>query len=367
MKKNIILLLLVCMFSVVSCNKDASIELNKEVLQDKKEIRLIVPTNENDKLYVIIDDSTYLVSNMERSFINNNFFVAFFNLKQDKTKKILLIYEIESKSYECFDYYPETSYFFEDDMICFVNKMSSSSFPLPDIYEIYLNFYDFKQKESIDDVYKSRVYTTNRNVKEFHYPVPRFYKTTKKEIPANYLSGYDKVHSKDDVIYYVIWEQAHFPIFVDYYFYNSKYYSSCCAYPDEDKNEYRTIKEEFIPEHEQIVQLSKIKTKDTIVCSQKIDSYEVVVVCSNEGDSNYSNYSIITNNGNKQIKKSLDSVFKYQDKLLSIKSAKGRDGNACFIITTEEFAYDLAINLENFEYDCYLRASSFPENERGLE
>ncbi len=164
---------------MISCKKEKLIEINREALQGKNDLSLIVPDKASEKLYVEIANSTYLVSNMERNFINNNYFVAFFNLNQNKTKQLLIVYDIENKNYECFDYYPEFSYFFEDDMICFVNTISSSFFPLPDIYEIYTNFYDFNQKKYISDVYQSRVYTSNRNVKEFHFPEPRFCKTTK--------------------------------------------------------------------------------------------------------------------------------------------------------------------------------------------
>lgn len=365
----------VFLFQVIflsSCGM-ARIELSENLLcnNENKEISFKLDEKKNE-IVVTQDGKDFLISNCEKIGKKDSFVYAFFNLVPDKSEQILLCYcDNNNTKYEYVSFNPETSYFFEDDLVCIVNKKNPNLYPLPPLYEIKITVMDFKNNFRNEQFYQCRNwYSMNtERLQDFYYQEPHFRKFDNFKGGVKEIDKKFEKYLKNGNVYSCIWEQAHFPSFIYYYCEETHDVFVTNSYPDSNNSlAYRLPQEEFIPNKEQKVLLKQSHpTTVDIVCSEKKGSSEITVLQNGDDLSDFNSYVVNINNGKEDKTIMLASIFKYQDELISIKNASGMENKACFIITTKEFAYDMYIDLFSFETDVYLRASSFPDNVRYFE
>ncbi|MDD5929981.1 MAG: hypothetical protein PUC37_09305 [Spirochaetales bacterium] len=358
--------LIFCLF-FISCVDYDKIVLSEDMLN--KDIQFIL--SKNTELTGRIGNRSYHFSNLSKLCIQEKYWYALFNLDDNNKEQLLVVYNIELSNFDWCNFYPDTSYLFEDDLICFSIKIEPDKYPLSKSYKIITLIKDFKNliEKSIEE--KSR-YDTSLidDVQDFFYRKPRFLLDNNTEIKQNYLSSIDRKYIENDKIYYVLWEQAHYPISTYYYYYYRGKISSTCAYPPlDDSHLYRSVEEEFtrIKVENQNIDLIELKADERIISSAEYSGYNVYIIKTDDNTIDYANLTIRIVNGEKITDYALDHLFLYKDKFENIELAQGKDECACFIITTNVFSYDLYIDLISGKYDVYLRASSYPIEKRALE
>lgn len=365
-KNNLSMLLLLC-FLFVSCAASKEIKLSEDILKEDMQFSL----SEKNELTGKIGKRIFKFSNLAKLIKQEKFWYAYFNIDDNDKEQILIVYNLESSGYDWCKFYPETSYLFEDELICFSIQIEPDKYPLDKSYEIVTLIKDFKNSIQKEFVEESRYDLSMINgVQDFYYRKPRFLLANNTDINTNVLSAVDSKYTESDKIFYVLWEQAHFPISSYYYDSIRKKINSACAYPPlDDPKLYRTVEEEFIPieltnQNSDIIQLNK---DESLISSANYDGYDVYIIKTGEKEIDYTNLLIRIVEGQNVTDYTLDNLFLYQDKLENIELAQGKDGAACFIITTNIFSYDLYIDLISRNSDVYLRASSFPIENRALE
>ena len=346
-----------------SCAKTKQINITEDLLSN--EIRFSV--SETKDLTATINQVTYKVSNLERISMNDSFWYAFFHL--DQKTQILLVYNLVQNTYDYCLFYPDSSHFFEDELICFSIKTEPLEFPLPKLYEITTLVKDYKNEIEKEIKEYSRFWTSQIDtVQDFYFREPFFYKDNNFTIPQNILSAIDKTYKENDTIYYVVWKQAGFPISSVYYYFNRKKVNSACAYPNEILSDNSDLPQSELVIYDKTKVSSQEKENNHICLSYYCsDNLQLSLIYNAEDASNYESYYIEIDNGQNKKRICLSDIFKYQDKLIKVELAESIDNYACFIITTKVFSYDLYINLSNYEAEVFLRASSFPKANRALE
>ena len=366
MKKIILTIAVLCL--AISCSNTKKLEITKEnILNDN----LTFIISKNNELLCTTKEGTGIISNIEKFSVLNDYWYAFFNQDDEKNNQLLVVYDLETDTYEYCDFYSETSYFFEDELICFSIKTNPEGLPLPRSYEITTTIKDFRNKFEKTYQEKSRYDTSSiKGVQDFFYRKPYFFENNHPDVKKNILSAIDIKYKGDDKVYYVVWEQAHFPISSYYYYPERKKAGSSCAYPSiNDTTLYRTEDDELKPliNSESDNQYIQNNDGEIILATTKAGNYTISIVQTKENSLEYADSLIRITEGEKSIDYRLDMLFPYKDNLEKIELSKGSDEYACLIITTNVFAYDVYINLKTGESDIYLRASSFPNKNRALE
>ena len=362
-----IMILLSFVLLLNACINTESIAITEQLLNEENlEFNYQKPI-----LFLEMKGKKYVIQNLEKYGETGNYWYSFFNVEKNPKLQLLIVFNKNTDTYDYCRFFPETSHFFEDELVCFTIEPNPFEYPLPQLYEITTTVKDFQSGLEKSDVQISRYAASgyDTNIKDFYYKEPFFYKCYKSDIKRNYLSEYDYNNSENDEIFYVLWKQANFPISTTYYFLRSHRFSGCCAFPDiNDVGQYRTESEELKPlgnasQHSN----ATIINDEFVVRTVLSDDYECSVVCQKEYSENYNDYSILITNNDFCHRIKLDSVFKYQDPLVRIELGQMTSKEACLIITTRVFSYDLFIDLLTGQSDVYLRASSFPEETRDFE
>lgn len=349
MKNNYFLLIFI-FFLFTSCFAKYEIIVNEDIIKSNCEFLI----SDTSNIKVRINNNVYAISNLDKFKNNEDNWYALFNLNEEKTIQLLVVYLFESNTVDYCYFYPDTSHFFEEDLICFSIKIEPNQYPLQKLYEITTSIKDFKKSYDKTYVEHSRYWlTSNNNIQDFYYKKPFFYKTDNKSINKNYISAVDKKYIQDDVIFYVLWEQAHFPVNCTYYYLNRKKTGEACAYPEINNSEvYKTFESELKP------------IDETNLISGDI---QISLILDKNKELNYENCSIKIIKTDISKEYLLSEIFPFKDVLQNVKLAESLEGYASFIVTTNMFSYDVLINLSTDEIDVFLRASSFPEENRALE
>ena len=343
MKKTILSLFLVFLF-FESCSNAKSLIISQESLDNNIQFEIV----KENELRVKNENDILKISNLEKFCKQENYWYAFFNIENEKKKQILVVFDLNKNSYDYCDYYPETSYLFEDELICFSIKTEPEQYPLPESYEITTLIKDFKNQFEKTTIEKSRYDLSRINgIQDFYYRKPYFFVSNNGDISKNLLSAVDRKYKENDKVYFVVWEQAHFPIASYYYYINRKRAGSACAYPAlNDSDLYRIPEDEFVSIDDLILD-NKFSTEikdEKILSIIDYDEYIVSIICNTKKSSNYDDYKLRISNGDNIKEYELSKIFLYQDSLEKIELARGRAGGACCIITTSVFSYDLFID-----------------------
>ena len=362
-----IMILLSFVLLLNACINTESIAITEQLLNEENlEFNYQKPI-----LFLEMKGKKYVIQNLENYGETGNYWYSFFKVEKNPKLQLLIVFNKNTDTYDYCRFFPETSHFFEDELVCFTIEPNPFEYPLPQLYEITTTVKDFQSGFEKSDVQISRYAASgyDTNIKDFYYKEPFFYKCYKSDIKKNYLSAYDYNNSENDEIFYVLWKQANFPICTTYYFRRSHRFSGCFAYPDiNDVGQYRTESEELKPLEDTIQHSDTSKITDEIIVGTiQSSDYECSVICRKEYSKNYNDYSVLIKNNEFSNKIPLDSIFKYQDPLEKIELIQMTGKEFCLIITTSVFSYDLFINLLTGEWDVYLRASSFPEEIRDFE
>ncbi|MCQ2601595.1 MAG: hypothetical protein MJ184_09575 [Treponema sp.] len=370
MKKSFLFCTMLILF-FTSC-KTKKIEMSEKILLNKENKDISFTLSEDrDKIIFTQEKENFEITNSSKPEINENWFFAFFNDSKNSSEQILFVYNTITNEYTYITYIPETSYFFEDDLICIVNEKNPNTFPLPKLYEIKTTVVDFKNNIKKEDVYQCRNWDSInlKNQKDFYFQKPSFRKIQDWEKDSIYYDIPFKKYFTNVPVYSCVWEQAHFPSLIYYYCKQTQESFFTSNYPKlNNDSEYRTPEQELIPNQNQNSELSLLDCKNrNILCSQKTERGEAAVLYNGNAENNYKNYSLVIHNGKQKKELNLDTIFEYQDEIICIEAAHEINNKACFIITTNIFSYDMFIDYANFDIDIFLRASSFPEEDRYFE
>ena len=357
--------LIIFNFFIFSCSANKIILTEK--LLSEKGIQSINLNEKSMQLQVIVDQKILMVNNVIRVVKSDNYWCAFLSLEKEAQAELFLVYNNKLDKYDYFRFYKESSYLFEDEGVCFSIHINPHQYPLPKYYEITYTVFDcnsFIKKECHDSSINWYMNDTNRTYQDFYYKKPVFKKGYSSDDSLYFIRNY---MPKNESILYVQWEQAHFPLGVTLYFLKTGKLYQSNGYPEiGNSQQYRT--EEFIPLENQLPNIDRYKSsKKKCYCAVEKNNTSVAVLYDYDNKIDYNNCEIVITKNRKTSKVNLADVFIFQDEFKDIQIVDIFDSSIGFIISTKVFSYDLYIDLDTFVSDCYLRASSYSNEQRNLE
>lgn len=331
MKKQHNIFLALMILSVTSCNQITQKRLDVSQLEKLQVHSFTLAESGSQNLQFKIDDKAYLVNNIVFNGINPDGIHYYFLSTDDNTKQILLVIDQTRNIYKWTDFYVETSHLFTKNMVAFVIK------PFPERHiEEEITVTDFKNSKTVSDIESFRRNFGNDNLQELYYLTPIFNQTEEKYELNMY------------------WEQAHYPMV------KMRYSLDGLRVGFSSNDNGYTINELIQAGPSTEIPLSTKLDNRKVVCSVKVGDAAISIAVNPADSKEWSDYTIITDNGSGKIKETgLSSLFRYQDPLISIKPAIPVDERAAFIITTSEFVYDFYFDPKTGTSDAFLRPSSF--------
>lgn len=316
---------------ITSCSSNTKIVLDANELERRSISDFVLPEGDSGTFSVQEKHKRYEISNLLSSGYNEDgIFYAYLSNKTE-APQLLLVIDRKRDIYKWTDFYPDTSHLYTKNMVAFV------IYPFPERHqEEKIVVTDFLHDKTIETVNSSKRSSGDDILQELYYMQPSF-SETEAGLELN-----------------IFWKQAHYPMT------KMRYSLDGLRIGFSSNDDGYSINE--LTENPNQFDQSQAPLLDThsVVCSQRINDSIVAIAVHPSGSTDWNDYVIAVSKGQeKAVITKLAPLFRYQDPLVSIRSAVPVDHRAAFIIETAEFVYDFYYDPATGESDAFLRPSSF--------